>query len=149
VLNKWAENKEKHTSWDSPADHKEDLRKYWEIKTSTSLDGLPGIGVLRPDPTSPKSLPLSPSSPSSSGCKKPLASSRPPRSIWIFNHIIPLSSVISHLLLILVVGLVMEAGHRELIDLKMIVGLAGASVAWIVGQVVGVDVPAPCCAMGR
>jgi hypothetical protein len=149
VLNTWAEHKENHTDWNGPPNSKEDLRTYWALKTSASLDGLPGIGVLRQDPNLPLLAPPSSSSSPSISCKKPLASAPPPRSIRLFNQLIPLSSIISHLLLALVVGLVLEAGHRELIDLKMILGLAGASVAWVGGQLVGVDVPAPCCAMGR
>lgn len=34
------------------------------------------------------------------------------------------------------------------IDVKMAVGLVGATGAWVLGTMVGVPVPAPCCAMG-
>lgn len=133
TLNKWAARKEDHTDFTEPSiEDKEDLRAYWIDRTSVSLDGLPTVGQHW-DPSPPP--------PAKSFCAKP--SSSPP---WPPSS--TLRSVATHgAAAALAAGLV-HAHHEGLLDLKLIAGLAGATLAWVAGQAVGAPVPAPCCAMG-
>lgn len=135
TLDRWAARKEGHTNLSEPtfADD-EDLRAYWIKRTSTSIDGLPGIGQQW-DPSVPAPTPAA---------TKACATAPKPTPSWASR--LPLAA--SHVAAAAAGAGLVHAHHEGLVDLKLVAGLATATVAWVVGQAVGAPVPAPCCAMG-
>lgn len=159
TLNVWAEKKETVTDFDRPAEEQPDensLITYWTNRNPKSIDGLPSLGTLRTQqiylhddhPAISSSSCCTPeaarSKESASSCASSSSSMAPSLTQRMLSN-----GVISHLFVAVLVGLILEAFHRDVLpDLRVLVGLAGASVAWLVGNAAGVPVSAPCCAMG-
>ncbi|KAL7417324.1 hypothetical protein BDY24DRAFT_358111 [Mrakia frigida] len=161
VLDKWATQKEECTDLslpyvppptddtlppsNLPLTDKNDLRVYWQTRNSQSIDGLPSIGTFLFDPPKPTNISSKSQSCSSSSSPTTL----PPTRFYAITSRLPsLKSVVSHALVGGVVGGAVWSIDHSLVDTKMVVGLVGATGAWVVGTLVGVPVPAPCCAMG-
>ncbi|KAL7412577.1 hypothetical protein BDY24DRAFT_415955 [Mrakia frigida] len=114
---------------------KNDLRVYWARDNSHSIDGLPSLGTFINDRSSPPSK--------SKRCTSSSSPSHPPSF-----RLPSIRSVFSHAVVGGVVGGLVYGWEEGWIDVKMAVGLVGATGAWVVETMVGVPVPAPCCAMG-
>lgn len=155
TLDKWAAKHEDHTDFSLPyasvsdvsdemttPTDKEDLRVYWQTRNSHSIDGLPSFGTFFFDEKFPPSTKLP-------SC----ATSRPPKPTIttlsrLTSRLPSASSFLSHLAVASAGGGLVYALDHGLVDGKMVVGLVGATGAWVVGNLVGVPVLAPCCAMG-
>lgn len=126
---------------------KEDLRVYWHHRNARSIDGLPSLGTLL-FPPEQETAPERPTGTACASSTKPSTSAtRPSR----FARLPSLQTVGTHVVVgSLAGGAVYAIDHGWLGSdaVKMGLGLAGATAAWIGGTMVGVPVPAPCCAMG-
>ena len=169
VLDNWARKKERVTdlsapynpasssAYDPPSSNttsppptdKEDLRVYWHNRNARSIDGLPSLGtfLFPDDPSSPSATTVTTTTSSPSPTKKGCTSSARTAQ----SRLPSLQTLSTHAAVGALAGgavYAYDCGWLSGDVVKMGVGLVGATGAWVVGTMVGVPVPAPCCAMG-